>query len=277
MTAVSKAYISWADPVQGFTALTFDAIMNESWDHSNLITTHPVEVGADITDHVRPQLDSCTLDVFVSNEPLEANAFETPTIQSVSISTPGSPSPHKQSRTLDVKSWGSLTGPFVIPGLTALLMGPQDTPLTLTTGVDPVPAITTSTNVLRWSGTDFVAKTHALLVQLRDTSTIISVIGSKHADLSMVIETLTPTRDADDGTGGSFTVTFRRVDFVSTETVIAPDPTVVRGKVAVQKGQQNPTDAPNAQTAVSWAKLLQRLVNATGGQGGAPTSQDLSP
>lgn len=61
------AYIVSAD---GLTVIKFDAVTQETHTLKNQITDHPVEKGANVTDHVRADLDTITLEVFVSNQPI---------------------------------------------------------------------------------------------------------------------------------------------------------------------------------------------------------------
>lgn len=62
-------------------AVEFDATLSESHTAGNEITKHPVEVGSDITDHIRRQPEKLTLQGIVSNTPLVflASLTESPT------------------------------------------------------------------------------------------------------------------------------------------------------------------------------------------------------
>lgn len=48
----------------------FDAVLSESHGGTNEITKHPVETGADITDHIRRQPETLALTGVISNTPL---------------------------------------------------------------------------------------------------------------------------------------------------------------------------------------------------------------
>ncbi len=50
--------------------LRFDVVSQETHKLDNEITEHPVESGANVSDHVRAELDNVTLEVFVSNCPI---------------------------------------------------------------------------------------------------------------------------------------------------------------------------------------------------------------
>lgn len=49
--------------------ITLDAVVTENHGHSLQVTEHPVEDGADITDHARVKPDSITLDCAVTDTP----------------------------------------------------------------------------------------------------------------------------------------------------------------------------------------------------------------
>lgn len=51
-------------------AIVIDVCYEETHDLGNIITDHPVEQGADISDHVRPEPDRVTLHCWVSNTPI---------------------------------------------------------------------------------------------------------------------------------------------------------------------------------------------------------------
>lgn len=53
-------------------SLKFDATVSDSHESTATITEHPVEEGAAISDHIRPDLDRVSLQVVVSNKPITA-------------------------------------------------------------------------------------------------------------------------------------------------------------------------------------------------------------
>ena len=55
--------------------ITFDVIEAETHESGSDITSHPVESGVDITDHVRPQPDRLSLIAYVTNQPIFVNPF----------------------------------------------------------------------------------------------------------------------------------------------------------------------------------------------------------
>jgi hypothetical protein len=55
--------------------IPFDAILDELHETVSEITEHPVEVGVDVTDHVRPLPDRLNLVGVISNQPIVVNPF----------------------------------------------------------------------------------------------------------------------------------------------------------------------------------------------------------
>jgi len=71
-----KAQIQGQDSTTGAATLdivTLDATLEETHSFTNEITEHPVEQGADITDHVRPRPVELRLRGIVSNTPLDSS------------------------------------------------------------------------------------------------------------------------------------------------------------------------------------------------------------
>lgn len=57
-----------------FDSLAFDATLTEQHTSDAEITEHPVETGANISDHVRSKPDRLQMDAILSNSPLTGNA-----------------------------------------------------------------------------------------------------------------------------------------------------------------------------------------------------------
>jgi len=62
--------VAASDEFLPFGAIELDASLDETHVAENEVTQFPVEVGADITDHVRRQPDRCTIRGLISNHPL---------------------------------------------------------------------------------------------------------------------------------------------------------------------------------------------------------------
>lgn len=55
---------------ENLESIVMDVVEDENHDLSNTLTDHPVEDGADVTDHIRPEPDVVTQRCFISNTPL---------------------------------------------------------------------------------------------------------------------------------------------------------------------------------------------------------------
>jgi hypothetical protein len=53
--------------------VAFDAVVRETYTSTAIVTRHPVEQGADITDHVREEPDGLSLEGVISNTPTATN------------------------------------------------------------------------------------------------------------------------------------------------------------------------------------------------------------
>lgn len=98
----------------------FDATLSEKHDSGARATEHPVEEGANTTDHVRPELDVVSLEGIITNTPLnDASArFLDDSGRLVSRVAPlfGAPGPITlQGGTSQQTAAGSLRGGFVSP------------------------------------------------------------------------------------------------------------------------------------------------------------------
>ena len=60
-----------ANPAQ-IDSVVLDVVKEETLTHENDVTDHPVEQGADISDHIRPKPKKIALEALVSNTPLTA-------------------------------------------------------------------------------------------------------------------------------------------------------------------------------------------------------------
>ena len=271
------AYFSFPDGVLSSTTLMFDGVLDESWDLENEVSSHPVEVGADVTDNVRVGLAKCQLTVFCTNEPFQANTFASPSMQQTSISIAASDGDRSAPDTLVAKEWdnklnfqaalkgvgslvggaagggtGSIIGTAVGGIAGALLFAPGEVDKSFSPigglGIDGAGDESFQTQLLGQADNtiDFVVKLFSALETLRTSATLIDVYGSKNFRTNMVINSVNLHRDASTGTGAEFTISLQELRFVSTQTVTAPAATVPRAKPPAPKGPQNPKPSPPA-------------------------------
>ena len=209
---MTLAYLSWS--VAGVTnALRFDAVTTETHTFANQVTEQPVERGANVVDHVRPSPDSLTLDVVVSNAPVDAaplrlGGAQRGDIYPTQLSIPSSNPP----------------APYT-PGYAFSTIGA--TIDALVAQVSQPPTIQT----LRFFNEfDAVSEVYATIKQLRDSGQLINVITPLNNFDNMVITNVTVPRDVSNGDALLMTIDFRQVRIVETRQTTEPVPTETRGK-----------------------------------------------
>lgn len=107
-----EAYLSYVDPSGATNTIVFDSVTAETWSAPTSVTEHPVEKGANVADHVRVQLVTCSLTIRVSNEPLGPNQFTDPVGGGFSPLTLSVPGPTQDSHTEDGTEF---TGIVMVP------------------------------------------------------------------------------------------------------------------------------------------------------------------
>ena len=272
-----SAYLQYVDTSGATNLLTFDLVKSEEWEEGATITEHPVEVGADVSDHVRVKLPKVTLKIFSTNEPIaKSNSAQgnpdQPTNGPLAINVP-SVSWTASTATVSYPTWenqitarilattaagaigsavGGTTGGAIGAlggGLLASLAFAGQT-VTVSQGTDaglqPPVVPTFVAQVDQWPNvTDYVAAMHALLVQLKNSAQKFTVVGTKQSEQNMVIEELAFSRSSDTGSGEEATITLKQVRVVLTDVVAAPIPNLPAGggKPPANHGNQSTTPA----------------------------------
>jgi hypothetical protein len=117
------AIIAYVDPVSNtYYVLDFDIVKAEEHSLSAQVTTHPVQEGANITDHVRPNLRHVSLKIRITDSPINQvtlGASPGPLMGSYGpVSIAGS--------TSKLASYASITGgypPLTVPSQVPILAG----------------------------------------------------------------------------------------------------------------------------------------------------------
>lgn len=230
---VISSFISWGNPQLDSLSsgeLHFDAVLSEEHEHSATVTDHPVEIGVNIVDHVRPDPDRVTLEVFVSNTPVYSDDSE------MAALTLDVPQPSQDAGFLSILNGG--TSGLIDKGLQklGLLKG-------LPAQISPI--------VMQFAGdTDYVENTLKTLDNLRLSATILNVHTPRHFYSNMVMESNEMRRDAGTGTGANFTLRFRQIRAVFSSVVDAPSPSIVTATPNLDKGKKDTTPAPTKREAV---------------------------
>lgn len=71
MQKITPTFISWVDVNNEAQSLYFDLVIQDSSNQESEITDHPVEEGANVSDHVRRTPDHFSAQVMVTNQPID--------------------------------------------------------------------------------------------------------------------------------------------------------------------------------------------------------------
>lgn len=206
----------------------FDATMSENHDKVTEVTTHPVESGADIADHVRSLPTAFSCEVYVSNTPIEAG--QRGVLQNVRLDVPRFTPP--------LTSVGA-----IVDAATQLFTGPPP-PIYVQTLTFP-------------EAFDRVKEVYDALTDLSDRGVLLSVVSSLGTYENMALALLSVPRT--ELGGASFNLTFEPIRVVQTLLVEAPKPAEPRGAPKLNKGGQatKPVNAKDSEKGTSL--LLQGL------------------
>lgn len=210
--------------------MTVEMVTNEVHELSAILTEHPVEEGQNVTDHIRRVPDCVTLEVFVSNTPLQDQRGS---IENITLSYPKIPGP-------PLLSPGGLFG--AVGGAVRDILGsaasaPNATVLTFPAPFDNV--------------ADILTKLRFVL----DTGARVQLYTPHWAYDSMVLTDLKKNRAPDDGDGARLTLSFKQIRIVTSKTVKAPVPLEVRAKKSIAKGGQTPTPTKQSVYAKAFDSL----------------------
>lgn len=212
-------------------SIAFDATIREQHISTSIVTEHPVEKGANVSDHVRPELDKLSVDVFVTNTPIHL-----PTTNMAGVGGRVSP----LDLTVPVKN----QLPIAVPGVGAILAGAGVLDSTITQRVQ----------VLQFdSEFDRVRDIYDALRTLEESATLVSVFTSLREYDNMIIKSLSAPRTVQDGNAITFTFEAQAIRFVETKRVPAPK-TKTTAPTKKNKGAVAPVPAEKE-------SLLHKLLN----------------
>lgn len=197
--------------------VTFDVIESELHETVAEVTDHPVEVGVNVTDHVRPLPDSLSLVAYTTNQPIAPNPFtQRGELQSFEIdvpqwSVPVEPTPGALYRS-GLQALGSLFG---------------DNKRTV--------------QILAFPETfNAIYETYETLLELQANAVLLQIITPIRVYEDMVLTRVTAPRNAGDS-GVAFGLDVRKLRIVESGQVAAPpvpSDDVPGGKPLVNKGGQ---------------------------------------
>lgn len=227
--------------------LYFPAVLSESAEHSSTTTEHVVEEGANITDHVRPNPTQITLEVFLSNTPIQIGG---PLDMQLTFVT------------LDVKERES-DGPIALtPG--ALIQAGATALNALISGAPTYRAAVLKSQA---PGTKLVRE----VVQTLETWRTNAVLGKVYLPWqtydNVVITKLTPTRDAATGDAAKVSIEFRQIRLVEARVLQATITREIRAKPMVNKGKQPTAPVDEVKKSLFKEALDQYRANRRRSQG----------
>jgi len=194
----------------------FDVVTSETLESTVTATEFPVEVGANISDHVRRNLDKITLEVVVSNTPVTdldpLTQQKRGSVNGVTLELPAVP---KQKGLYSLLS----------RGLDLLFGGAPS---------DPRVSVLTFDSDLNATG-----DTLSLLRQLQTEARLVDVVSRDWYAENMIIESVSAPRDADSGSTARFTIGLKQIRIVETRQAQVPlEPKLKRPVAAVVDGKE---------------------------------------
>lgn len=193
--------------------LTFDAIINELHETVSEVTDHPVEVGVNVADHVRPLPDRVSLLAYVTNQPIlegERGALTSFKLDVPKFTPPLEPTPGSIFRS-------------TVAAVEGLLFGEPEN---------------TAQVVAFPSFFDAIGETYDTLLEFQKNAVLLQIVDNLRNYENMVIERVAAPRTVGDS-GVEFGIDLRQLRIVTSGEVAAPPvPEEPRGQGKGNKGGQ---------------------------------------
>lgn len=208
--------------------MNLEMVVSTSHEWSNEITVHAVEEGASVSDHTRANPDAVSMDIFISNAPLEDERMVRRTYK---LELPDIPGP----------------APFT-PGAI------EGAVTSFVSGIFTKPKSYSADLWVFDEDFDNVQDALDVLNGLRASGALLQLFTPKVSYDNMMIEKVSMSRARPDGSGASVTVSFKSVRIVQTRKTTAPDPaTHLEGTATVSKGAQQPEEKDRLKSLMAHA------------------------
>lgn len=234
--------------------LYFPAVLRESSEFTSTVTEHAVERGANIVDHVRSNSPKISLEVHISNSPIEIGGLADMQLTFVELDVKGAAAAAGNSgpgRTIPLA-----------PG--ALIQAASSAVQSLINGEPIYKAL-----VLKATNKINLPKEVIRLLEGWRTESVLGTVILPWATIeSCVITGVNPTRSAEDGDAIRATIELQQINLVESRLVAAPEPAEVRAKPKVAKGKQPTTPTNQAKSSILYSGLKNKLPGLLGGGGG---------
>jgi hypothetical protein len=231
----------------------FDLIETELYESVSEITEHPVEVGIDITDHIRPMPKRVSLVAYTSNQPIHVNFFtQRGELFNFDLEVPSYFPTVEQLLT----SPGGALRFGASAGINAIFGGPEFK-AQLLAFADP------SEGVVSDLAINPIAETLEQLTELQDNGVLCRIITPIKIYSSMVLERVSAPRQAGDS-GVAFSIDARQLRMVQSGQIAAPpipeEPSGVPEQAKGSQGAKPPGDSEDPTKPASLAiQALQGL------------------
>ena len=244
------------DPSAGnveFVAVTVDATITEQHSSTSLITDHVVESGVNIVDHVRPEADRLSVEVFVTNTPVTSPGVDDANgaVKGAQI-IPGIGPLSQLQRGVQghlsevpgfVKTGVALTGP--VGGVVASALGG----FPVHVSVDPAQWLASGTSgsasLLQFTRPfDRVKAVYDQLRELMTLATPLTLVTGIRTYEDMILTSITAPRDAANSNAMTMSLEFIQVRLVGSEVINEPEPLEVRAAKKKPDGRVDPPPIP---------------------------------
>jgi hypothetical protein len=237
-----------ADP-SGIVFLEFDAIIGLTPEDVATLTSHPVERGVNVTDHLRLEPTRLSIEAIMSKTPRLSNA---PTANQhgrveaapLDITIHARPSDGQQTIDLDIPSppiQPDLAG-LVTAGLAALSNALSPPRVTVR---DPAQARITQAQARALQHQDEaepIQSAYEKLLEAMASAALITVTTRDRDIFDLCLTRVSAPRRLTGGTG--FELELEQLRVADSETVESPKPAEARGALAKKKGTQTTKEAP---------------------------------
>lgn len=259
--------IYWQDDETGQTeSVQFDAVQSESHEDTLAITEHPVEQGANITDHARELPARFSVEGYVSTIP-NAALDDDAVLELIVLNVPTMADPGTKIIQLDVP------GSPLQPSLTGLLQAGAAAVTSALTG-GPNHRATVRGDIRRQvlplraqvlkqsTPRNRVRDVYDALLKAQSRKLLCTVATRFREHFDMLIERVAAPRTVEDGSKVLFQLDLKRIRIAASETVESPRPAEVRGQLTKSAGSQAVKTAPDPEPRRS---LLRSGILSLGG------------
>lgn len=254
------ASLVWVMRTGPLAVLEFDAVMAETHLAQADVTEHPVEVGANISDHVRPKLRVVTTEILITNTPVnETTVGDMFPIGAIVLNkTPALITHLQRFRTAPPSLTNGWVAPYRIPGTLRPAGLPQALAAQSTEG-----QVNISGSVFQaLSQTDRVKECYNALVALCLTGRIVQYITDLQEYDYMVINSVSVARRCEDAIRCQLELKEFRWANSETVEIVKKRPKEKRGEVAVSEGSKSTYAGPEERPRTVFLRGVQAAAQA---------------